>query len=237
VTTGATTSPPPRPGAGGYVSDEVGARLEVLRRDRRAPAAADSLWNWVGELGAARDRRALDTLFEHGRQPRSLDGVTDGMLVTTLVNPLVDLPVWWLTRVWMPWRGKVFDATSRTGTNRLSDDATLPVRLVWPLYRPKHTDDGPTAFEFVSGPEPGRIPPRVPVLKIDYEPVRTNPRFVIRRIRDELVELGHGVYLGRVLFRVPTPLRTRFVNIGYFALRKPAGADQKPAPPPRHDER
>ena len=58
------------------------------------------------------------------------------------------------------------------------------------------------------------------VLKIDYEPVTTNPRLVIRQIRDELVELVPDTYLGRILFKVRGG---RYANIGYFALRQHAG--------------
>lgn len=49
-----------------------------------------------------------------------------------------------------------------------------------------------------------------------------NPNFLIRQIRDELVELVPGTHLGRILFRLPGPLTDRFTNIGYFALRQPA---------------
>ena len=97
----------------------------------------------------------------------------------------------------------------------------LPARLLWPLYGMKDApDDGKLAFDFVTRVEPGKIDPKVDVLVIDYEPVSENPDLVIRQIRDELVELVPDTYLGRILFRLP---RGRFSNIGYFALRQPAG--------------
>src|SRR5438445_530922 len=79
---------------------------------------------------------------------------------------------------------------------------------------------GRLAFEFETAVEPGKIEPAVDVLKIDYAPVAANPRLVIRQIRDELVELVPGTYLGRILWR---SRGGRYANIGFFALRQPAG--------------
>jgi len=45
--------------------------------------------------------------------------------------------------------------------------------------------------------------------------VEKNPRLVIRSIRDELVELVPGVYLGKILSAGDT-----YSKIGYFALRR-----------------
>jgi hypothetical protein len=55
------------------------------------------------------------------------------------------------------------------------------------------------------------------VLVIDYEPVESNPRLVIRRIRDELVEVSPGMYLGKMLWRRRDG---RHTLLAYFALRE-----------------
>lgn len=204
----------------GPVIAERLAELQAAAASDPAGAQED-LWAWIKELGARRDGAALMALFELGTLPDQLDGPADGLAVTALTTPLVDLPMRLLMGIWMPWRGKVFDAGAGTGTNRLTPSSVLPVKLVWPLYRVRRTPDGPVAFEFVSGVESGMIEPRVPVLKIDYEPISRNP-IAIRRIRDELVELVPRTHLGRVLLRLP---RGRFTNIGYFALRQPARHD------------
>jgi hypothetical protein len=47
--------------------------------------------------------------------------------------------------------------------------------------------------------------------------VEKNPRLIIRSIRDELVELVRGVYLGKILFNSGD----NYSKIGYFALRTP----------------
>lgn len=204
----------------GSMADRVDALRATATRDHAA--AQDEMWEWIKELGAKHDTKRLEQLFECGTPPNGLDGPADGILVTTTVNPIFDLSAKLATSVWMPWRGKIFDAGHQTGINRLTASSALPARLLWPLYRMSATTEGRAAFEFASGQEPGKIKPRVPVLKIDYQPITRNPNFLIRQIRDELVELVPGTHLGRILFRLPGPLTDRFTNIGYFALRQPA---------------
>lgn len=196
---------------------EALARLrEVASAD--ASGAQQQLWDWLAQLGRKRDAKSLEGLFELGTPPQGLDGATDGMAVTALTNPLVDFPLQLGMGLWMPWRGKIFYADRSSGINRLAGSAVLPVKAIWPLYRLQRGPDGPLAFQFATDVESGKVEPRVAVLKIDYQPVRRNPT-VIRRIRDELVELLPDTYLGRILFRLPAG---RYTNIGYFALRQPA---------------
>ena len=199
------------------------ARLAALRSQAKSDpkSAQEETWAWIEELGRSSDGDTLEELFSLGTAPSGLDGLTDGILVCTLTNPLVDTPVRLLTSMWMPWQGKSFDAGQAKGINRMTVSSQLPARLLWPLYGMKDApDDGKLAFDFVTRVEPGKIEPKVDVLVIDYEPVTENPDLVIRQIRDELVELVPDTYLGRILFRLP---RDRFANIGYFALRQPAG--------------
>jgi hypothetical protein len=82
-------------------------------------------------------------------------------------------------------------------------------------------EGGKAAFDFLTRIERGMVEPAVDVLVIDYEPVSSNPKMLIRQIRDELVELVPDTYLGRILFKLG---ENRYSNIGYFALRQPAGS-------------
>lgn len=202
------------------VGDRVSALRAKAKHDR--DAAQDEVWGWIKELGAKHDTAELAELFALGLPPSQLDGPADGILVTTTVNPVFDLSAKLATHVWMPWRGKIFDAERKSGINRLTANSALPARLLWPLYAMRRTGDGLAGFEFVSAQEPGKIKPRIPVLKVDYKPVMRNPNLIIRQIRDELVELVPGTHLGRILFRLPAPRGEHFTNIGYFALRQPA---------------
>jgi hypothetical protein len=201
----------------------VAGRLAGLR-DMAAtdPARAQNeTWAWIEELGSRRDGEQLEALFAQGTPPDGLDGPTDGILVCTLTNPVVDLPIRLLTSMWMPWQGKSFDAANNRGINRMTVSSQIPAKLLFPLYGMKVApDEGRLAFDFETRVEPGKVDPRVDVLVIDYEPLTENPDLIIRQIRDELVELVPDTHLGRILFKLPNG---RYSNIGYFALRQPAG--------------
>ncbi|WP_064750359.1 GMC family oxidoreductase N-terminal domain-containing protein [Solirubrobacter soli] len=72
------------------------ARLRVLAADDGA-AAQDQTLAWIGELGAGHDADALAELFALGAAPSDTAG--ERRFVTTVVGPLVDTPVGWLSRV------------------------------------------------------------------------------------------------------------------------------------------
>ena len=52
---------------------------------------------------------------------------------------------------------------------------------------------------------------------IDYESVPSNPRLLIRQIRDELVQIVPGANLGKMLVKVPR--RSELFGALYFALK------------------
>jgi hypothetical protein len=57
------------------------------------------------------------------------------------------------------------------------------------------------------------------VLVIDYAPVESNPRVVIRSIRDELVEVVPGAHLGKMLWRSGSGESASHTLLAYFALK------------------
>ena len=200
-------------------------------------------WEWITDLRGrpVRDRgateRELNGMFRSGTLPKGLTGPTEGMLVTTVTNPLLDPVVRLITNLWMPWQGKRFDEGGESGTNLFTDSAVVPARLLWPFYKTTGAEAGRLAFDFATYPDAGQLDPDVQVMVIDYSAVDGNPRLIIRRIRDELVEVEPGVYLGKVLFQLPAlpvlpgmdslhkvPLiqslaSDRYALLGYFALR------------------
>ncbi len=126
-----------------------------------------------------------------------------------------------MTDLWMPWLGKSFRPAEGSGINVMRRDARLPIVVMWPSIRPGAVDESRLeAFPFRLRRAPGELEPSVDVLKIDYD-FDANPRFVIRRILDEVVEVEDGLYLGRVLYR----WRGRFHRIGFFTLERPAEGD------------
>ena len=202
------------------IPERVASLREIAERDPLA--ARDAAWAWFRRLGAltARDRagaaKQLEDLFACGRPATGIDGPTEGMLVAPLIHPLVDAFLRGLTALWMPWLGKSFYPTEARGDNRLIRSAKWPAKLLWPRYDAKPRDGELAAFDFETRVEKGGIEPAVDVLVIDYEPLESNPRFLIRSIRDELVEIAPGANLGRILYRRKGG---GYTNIGYFALR------------------
>ncbi|MUL65174.1 hypothetical protein BOO86_11915 [Mycobacterium sp. CBMA 234] len=201
-------------------------RLEWLRRSASEgqAGAVDSAWSWIVELSTLADNDSdsaeaqLNALFRLGTPPVDLDGPTEGVLVMTTTNPALDTVTRAVTALWMPWQGKRFDSEAGTGDNRLTRSTGLVGKLLWPLYSMRDAESGKLAFDFATYVEAGKDDPDRQVMVIDYANVESNPRLVIRSIRDELVELVPGVYLGKILFNTGSD---RYSKIGYFALRTP----------------
>ena len=203
----------------------VAGKLQWLRDSVKAhpEGAADSTWAWIGDLSerAKSDATGADSdlneLFPLGTAPTYLHGATEGMLVMTTTNPKFDAVVRVITSMWMPWQGKRFDKDAAKGDNRLTKSTGLVGKLLWPLYSMRDHGDGKLAFDFETYSEAGKEDPDVKVLVIDYADIEKNPKLIIRSIRDELVELVPGVYLGKILFNSGSD----YSKLGYFALRTP----------------
>ena len=218
MTTSHTPAAPP--------TSPVAARLDRLRQiAEEDPAAARQwAWAWFHELGArvATERHAalteLNDLFRRGTPPGDdLDGATQGMLVTTTVSPAAERGTRAVAGAWMPWLGKRFNRADQTGHNRLQAAARIPSKLLWPRYEMWEAEGTRNAFRFLTRIEPGADDPDRDVLVLDYAAVDENPALVIKKIRDELVEIVPGAYLGKVLWR----RGGGYALIGYFALRLP----------------
>jgi hypothetical protein len=81
--------------------------------------------------------------------------------------------------------------------------------------------DGPgrsRALQFRTYLGAGAHDPDVMVLKIDYD-LDVNPRFVVRQVLDELVQVAEGYYLGKALLR----WGKRWRCAAYFTLATRAG--------------
>ena len=204
---------------------EISARVAELREQAASEpiAARDAAWHWFEQLGqeAGRDRdqtaSALGELFALGAPPAGIDGRTEGILVAPLIREPVDRLLRGMTGAWMPWLGKRFDAGGNQGDNVLRQSARWPAKLFWPLYGTRALGEDRTAFDFQTRIEPSEDEgPAVEVLVIDYVVVDSNPRLLIKRIRDELVEIVPGANLGKILWRHGDG---SYALIGYFALR------------------
>lgn len=157
----------------------------------------------------------LNEMFRAGSAPGPLPkGMLNGSLVTTSVWGPVDSAVRRLSRMWMPWLGKSFDPEQMAGVNVLTKGARGPMRAVWPGYVPERDlADRIEAFPFRTRIAPGEVDPTVDVLKIDYD-FEANPKLLIRRILDELVQVDDGLFLGKILLR----RQGSWAPIGFFTL-------------------
>ena len=161
----------------------------------------------------------LNALFRSGHAPGiPLDGAYTGELITTTFGRTADVVFGALGRVYMPWRGKVFDAAKAGGGNLFTSRSTPLIRPFDPAVR----DDCvglARAYPFVTRVGPGVIDRDREVLKIDYD-LPANPFGLIRRVLDELVEVAPGYYLGKAHIRVRGHWRT----VAYFALHRSESA-------------
>jgi hypothetical protein len=198
----------------------MSAEPAVTRRP--SPGGAAEVASLRRRLAPGVNRKEIaagfDELFRAATVPDPAPrGFLPGALVMTTTFPALDAYVRGVTRLWMPWMGKAFDPQASTGVNRLTPSARLPMRSVWPSYRFAPVTDGRLdAFPFRTRVEPGAVDPKTNVLVIDYD-FEANPGFIIRRIRDELVQVDDGFYLGKILFK----WRGGFRRIGFFTLRNP----------------
>ena len=110
------------------------------------------------------------------------------------------------------------EALSRRGRARrqpVTAAARPLLRLYWPFYRlVRRAEPGCIrAFTFATRLAPSVVDPTRTVLRIDYD-LDENPRFWIRDVVDELVEVAPGEYLGEAQVR----LAGRWRTAAYFAL-------------------
>jgi len=222
----ATKTPTKSPnGAAALREGPVAERVATLREQAREDpqGARDEAWDWISDLGrrAVSDRAGalaeLQELFVCGQPAEGIEGQTEGILVTWTMHPVSDKVIGSVTNAWMPWLGKKFFSVEKRGINTLTNSARWPAKLLWPLYSTGDSPLGRAAFDFVTYVEAGKLDPSVDVLVIDYESVSTNPRLLIRQIRDELVQIVPGANLGKMLVNVPR--RTQPILGLYFALK------------------
>jgi hypothetical protein len=196
--------------------------MERATMDRPAGTKAgdvDATWSLFKELGKREAFDELNDLFSKGSTPPQLDGPTDGMLVVPSMGAVQTPFVKLISAFWMPWLGKRFFASEGRGDNRFRQSVRLPAKLLWPSYSTRPNGNERTAFDFETRVEAGGHDPDVQVLVIDYAPCRQNPDRLIRDIRDELVEVTPGAYLGKILVREDDG---DYGSLGFFALRKAA---------------
>jgi hypothetical protein len=184
-----------------------------------ATGAREQIHRLEDQLDPRRARAAviaeLNELFAGGRVPDPVpDGLLRGRALSSTISPFFDAAGRRLAALYMPWLGKRFDAAAGAGINLLAASALKPMKMMWPSYEPTQVyADRVEAFPFTIRVDNGAVDPDARVLKIDYDS-SANPRFIIRRVLDELVEVDTSLYLGKVLYR----FGNRWHPIGWFTL-------------------
>jgi hypothetical protein len=172
----------------------------------------------------ARGMAQLNTIFREGTLPDvPLSGPTAGQMIAVnmgILTPPAEALLW--SR--MPWCGKVFDAATAQGDNLFYPGFVAAARVFFPLYRGFRAE-GPgrvRGFPFRTYTGTGLKDPDRRVLKIDYDQPE-NPRFSIRRVVDELVQVADNYYLGKAYLKLSS--RTTHLTF-YFALQR-VSADRR----------
>jgi hypothetical protein len=162
----------------------------------------------------------LNRLFRLGTVPAP-DGRYEGELIGLSTGLLSDPFFDWMTRIYLPWLGKTFDAASNTGDNVFVDNAWSRAtgKFGWPEYRvqnetPPHTV---RVFPFKTAPGAAVEDEGLTVLRLDYGH-SPNP-LPVRRIVDEVVELPGGYILGKAHMRGLRELR----RVCFFGLHRVDG--------------
>jgi hypothetical protein len=160
---------------------------------------------------------ALNKLFRSGTLPEApLDGRYRGELIALDIAPGLTALFQAITKAWMPWLGKTFNAAHQLGDNIFTKDSYWLARFFNPFYRGFVTDGPGTyrGFAFRTYLAPGLADPDRSVLKIDYN-VEENPALTVRRVLDELVQIDDNLYLGKAHVRL---WWGRWQMVAYFSL-------------------
>lgn len=153
----------------------------------------------IGEIPSRQSKADLESLFASGSEPAGIpEGRFRGEFLSFHLLPGVSQAASAAASLWMPWKGKVFLQREGLGYNWISAGGRAAAALAWPFYR-HYIPAEPgnlLAFPFRLSHGPAYRLPRKNVLRLDYD-LPVNPRWNVRRIRDELVALEPGCYLGR----------------------------------------
>jgi hypothetical protein len=189
------------------------ALVEAANRGR-----ALEFWRAVATVPSDRTRAlaGLEACFAAGTTPKDAQGPHAGRLLATTLDFGLNLPVELLTRLWMPWKGKTFDAARGEGWNLFTPGFRFIARVLWPSYEriQSHRPHRLKAFRFVTNIGPSQLSPERDVLRIFYDLPENPP--LIRPIVDELVPVDDGLYLGQAL----RPWRGSIRRAAWFALER-----------------
>jgi hypothetical protein len=166
----------------------------------------------------ARGLAQMNAIFREGTPPVvPLNGPTTGQMIAVDMLPGITPMVDALLTSHMPWCGKTFNAATAAGENIFYPGFVPVARVIFPMYRDyRREGDRVHAFPFRTYLGAGLQDPDRQVLKIDYN-LPINPRFTMRRILDELVQVDDNYYFGKAHYKLAGKASHL---VFYFALQR-----------------
>jgi len=151
----------------------------------------------------------LNGLFRGASAPHPLpEGFLRGRILTAVVDPYGTF-IGGVCRFWL---GKRFRGGA--GMNVVTPGARPLLRtLAYSQPLERAADGNLEGFPFAVRVDKGWADPDIEVVALDYG-VESNPSPLLRRLRDELVHVEDGLYLGKILYRVEEAYRP----VGFFSL-------------------
>jgi hypothetical protein len=183
-----------------HLSDELEVARKHLKSDQKAGMAA------------------LDNIYRRGIVPNPpLNGRYWGEFLTSNFHPVLDGWLDNLTKIWLPWQGKTFDANTNTGDNIFTNDGLLISKIIWPFYDRyvPDTRGRSLAFSFQTSVGKCLLEPDIEVLRLNFD-LPENPQFIIRDLVDQLVQIDDNLYLGKAVLKQP---ERGWFCAAYFTLK------------------
>ena len=151
----------------------------------------------------------LNGLFRGVSAP---DSAPQGFLRGRILTAVVDPYGMFIGEVCRFWRGKRFQPGA--GTNLVSPGGRPLLWALAPSQPLEPTLEGNLeGFPFEIRRGKGAVDPDVEVMALTYG-ISSNSSLLLRRLRDELVRIEDGLYLGKILYRVGEAYRP----LGFFSL-------------------
>jgi hypothetical protein len=156
----------------------------------------------------------LQEEFVSGKTPKKLDGFYNGRLEEIINTNFIETLAKISVSVFLPWKGKWFNAKNNMGDNILPSFLVPFLKLkIGKDFEIKKEFGGAHVFPFKTSIQKG-LKDNITVLRLDYN-IPKNP-LIVRKVVDELVEVGKDSYLGKAHIHEDNSFRT----VAFFSLDK-----------------
>ncbi|HEY0871379.1 MAG TPA: hypothetical protein VGD55_13340, partial [Acidothermaceae bacterium] len=135
-------------------TDRMQQRPAVIQT---VPVESSDFWRAVAMLRLERPAglAALESVFATGGVPTGLRGPMGGRFLASTLGHHLDPAFEALTAVWLPWKGKTFDADAEEGRNLFTPGARRVMRVTLPTYQTRDEAGGRcSAFRFITSTGP-----------------------------------------------------------------------------------